>query len=206
MVQTGSGRAPTRREAQGAASRERILGCAAALMADRGFAGTSISAVSKRSGLPASSIYWHFGSKEGLLREVVEDGAERWHAGLPRWDQLSGTRAERAEVMLDATARSLETHPEFLRLLFLIALERREIDAESLETIRRVRERALNGLRNVVLAVRAEGDPDELAGFALAVADGIFLQLHIDPANTDVARLFKLLGRALRGLGATQKR
>ena len=40
-------------------------------MAEQGFAGTSISMVCRRSGLPPSSTYWHFGSKEGLVRAVL---------------------------------------------------------------------------------------------------------------------------------------
>jgi AcrR family transcriptional regulator len=69
---------PSRREQQGLESRRRILDGASSPMAERGFAGTSISEVSKRSGLPASSIYWHFTSKEGLLGAVVEEGAQGW--------------------------------------------------------------------------------------------------------------------------------
>lgn len=48
---------------------------ASRLMATRGYDGTSISALAKSSGLPASSIYWHFGSKEGVLKAVMERGA-----------------------------------------------------------------------------------------------------------------------------------
>src|SRR5436190_1998682 len=57
----------TRRQEQGEQSREVILEAAARLMAANGFDGASISSISKESGLPASSIYWHFTSKEGVL-------------------------------------------------------------------------------------------------------------------------------------------
>ena len=72
---TQATRRPTRREELGIQSRRKIVDAAAALMAERGFAGTSISAVSRRSGLPSGSIYWHFDSKEDLLAAVVEGGA-----------------------------------------------------------------------------------------------------------------------------------
>src|SRR6266496_2327682 len=58
-------------ESQGG-SQDRILDAAERLVAERGYTAASISLISKASGLPASSIYWHFGSKEGLLAAVVE--------------------------------------------------------------------------------------------------------------------------------------
>jgi AcrR family transcriptional regulator len=207
-VRSSAVRPRTRREHLGAESRARILAAASALMTERGFSGTSISAVSERSGLPSSSIYWHFGSKEGLLAAVVEEGAQRWFDGLPRWEALEGRPLERGRQMMEATARALETHPEFLRLLFLIALERRDIDADSLAAIARVRGMARKGLERTADAIlAAAGLPDprpvaaETASLALAMIDGIFLQHHIEPAATDVPRLFALAHAALLGLG-----
>src|SRR5262245_8659147 len=118
----------SRREELGVESRRRIVEAAAALMAERGFAGTSIAAVSQRSGLPSGSIYWHFESKEALLGAVMEDGARRWFDALPRSDDLPTDPAERTAALFDAVDASLESHPEFLRLLLLIALERRDVD------------------------------------------------------------------------------
>jgi AcrR family transcriptional regulator len=188
----------TRRKEQGAESRRRILAAASALMAERGFAGTSISSVSRRSGLPASSIYWHFESKEGLLAAVVEEGARRWFEGLPRADELPPSPAERVDVLLEATATSLEAQPEFLRLLFLIALERRDIDRTALEAIRRVRGRALAELRNLIRTLfEAAGEEaasriaDEFSVFALALADGVFIRNQIDARGSGVRPLFR---------------
>ena len=197
-------RAPTRKEQQGAESRRRILDAASGLMAERGFAGTSISEVSRLSGLPASSIYWHFESKERLLGAVVEEGAQRW------FDELHAAGgAEATRVFGTATADALEKRPEFLRLMFLIALERKEIDKTSLAAIRHVRKLALERLRaGLRRRLDARGVPaedatrlaDELALLALAVADGTFIQDHIDPRGTDVRRLLDLFDRALAAL------
>ncbi|MET0197604.1 MAG: helix-turn-helix domain-containing protein, partial [Rhodococcus fascians] len=51
--------APRRKRADGELSRERILDAATEIAAERGYEGTSIGLVSKKCGLPASSIYWH---------------------------------------------------------------------------------------------------------------------------------------------------
>lgn len=196
-------RAPTRKEQQGAESRRRILDAAAALMAERGFAGTSISEVSRRSGLPASSIYWHFESKEGLLGAVMEEGAQRWFEELER----AGGEPDWGGPMGARTAAALSQHPEFLRFMFLIALERKHVDKASLGSIRRVRKLALVRLREAIARLleshgaRGQGElADQLALFALAVADGAFLQDHIDPRASDLARTIELLNRALLAL------
>jgi AcrR family transcriptional regulator len=199
-------RSPTRREQLGIRSRRKIVDAAAALMAERGFAGTSISAVSRRSGLPSGSIYWHFESKEDLLAAVIEEGARRWFEDLPGPDDLPASPAEAVAALLDAAARSLEERPEFLRLLLLIAMERAEVDEASLAVIRRVRALARDRLRELMATLlepfggRGAELAPQFAALALCVADGAFVAHHIDPDETDIRALFELLRSALTAL------
>jgi AcrR family transcriptional regulator len=201
-------RAPTRKEQQGLDSRRRILDAASSLMTERGFAGTSISEVSRLSGLPASSIYWHFESKEGLLGAVVEEGAQRWFESLPEPSEQGAPRNASPAKLLRAAAAQLEEGPEFLRLMLLIALERKEIDPTSLAMIRRVRRLALDRIEKIVAleggAPGAELARD-LAALVLAAADGLFVAHHIDPRATDVAGQLDLLRRALAALAREGK-
>jgi AcrR family transcriptional regulator len=187
-------------------SRQRILNAALELMAERGYAGTSISMVTKRSGLPASSTYWHFGSKEALLAAVVEYSAIGWMASLPRWDDLQGSPAERLSALLDQAAASLASQP-FLKVLMLLSLEQPHMDGEWLESVRRVRHSAAGGLRKAFAETFTSAhDPDvqafssDLATFALAVTDGIFLASEID-ANVDIPKMFRFLRTAFLALG-----
>jgi AcrR family transcriptional regulator len=196
----------SRREELGIESRRKIVAAAAALMAERGFAGTSIAAVSERSGLPSGSIYWHFDSKEALLGAVVEEGARRWFDALPSSDSLPRDPGDRATALVEAVVTSLEQHPEFLRLLLLIALERREVDVASVTVIRRVRELALERIRKVLFVLLESFDRNlakrlagELAVFVLCVADGAFVAQHIDP-KTDLRQVFGVMRRALTAL------
>src|SRR5262245_17579357 len=100
-------------------------------MVERRLLGTSIAAVNQRSGLPSDSVHWHFESKEALLGAVVEEGAPRSFDALPRIDSLPADPVERTAALFDAVDASLESHPEFLRLLRRIALERRDVDPTS---------------------------------------------------------------------------
>ena len=206
MADRSAARKLSRREELGVESRRKIVDAAAALMAERGFAGTSIAAVSLRSGLPSGSIYWHFESKEALLGAVVEEGARRWFDALPANASLPSDPAVRATALLEALVTSLEQHPEFLRLLLVIALERREVDATSLAVIHRVRELAIGRIRTLLSVLLDSFDRDladrlagEFALFVLCVADGAFVAQHIDP-GTNLRQVFSLLRRALTAL------
>lgn len=63
-------RAP-RRTSGGAATRERILGAAERLFAERGFSGVSMPAIAAAAGITAGAIYKHFESKEQLFFTIV---------------------------------------------------------------------------------------------------------------------------------------
>lgn len=53
-------------------TRERILDAAEHLFAERGFDGTSIRDVTADAGVNLAAVHYHFGSKEDLLRAVLE--------------------------------------------------------------------------------------------------------------------------------------
>jgi AcrR family transcriptional regulator len=186
----------TRRQQQGESSREQILDATERLMATRGYAATSISDIRTACGLPASSIYWHFGSKQGVLAAVMERGAERFFGAIPR----HGDSAPDVEAQLAATAKLLAEHPEFLRLVYLLALERTD-DPDVGAAVRRVRETAAAGFRVAIATLLPPNVPqakadrvlDELTGLAMAMSDGVFIADHVEPEATDIERMYRRL-------------
>ena len=58
--------------ARGAATRARIVAAAAALVYERGFAGTSLDDVMAASGTSKSQLYHYFADKDALIREVIK--------------------------------------------------------------------------------------------------------------------------------------
>lgn len=192
---------------RGAGSRELLLDVAERLMGAKGYAATAVSAICKEAGVPVTSLYWHFGSKEGLLAIVMERGADRWFAALPRWDELAGSVDVRAETMLFGGADAVASHPDFLRLFYTLALEGSD-DEIATELVDRVRFRAMAYFREPiehVLAAEcgpdiARGAAEELARFAVAFSDGCFFALQLEPEQTDIKRLFTDLASAIRAL------
>ncbi len=185
-------------------TRERVLRAASELFSARGFAGTSISAIREASGAMPSSIYWEFGSKEGLLAAVLEDAAARWLQQARDSRQRANDRpglspGERLGEAMDHLADAMAERPEFHRLLLLLALERRDAGEATLEIVRRVRQLALQGLARLFTdtGVVAPGTPDaalqDLAHASLAFFDGALVAAQIDPATADLRRMFALL-------------
>lgn len=192
-------RTPTKKQQQGEQSREQILDATEKLMSSRGFAATSISDIRKACGLPASSIYWHFGSKDGVLAAVMERGANRYFAAIPVDADI--------DQQLAAVIAQQEQHPEFLRLFLLLSLERSD-DPAVAEVVRRVRDRAIARFGDAIAslipadvpAAKAQRVVAELAAVATALSDGIFLAEHLEPDVTDVGRMYRRLHQTVVAL------
>jgi AcrR family transcriptional regulator len=69
MAESSPGRA--RRPSRSAP--ERLRAAAMELFAERGYAASGVSAICERAGVAKTALYWHFGSKEGLLAVVLEE-------------------------------------------------------------------------------------------------------------------------------------
>jgi AcrR family transcriptional regulator len=188
----------TKKQQQGEQSRELILDATERLMATRGYAATSISEIRKGCGLPPSSIYWHFGSKEGVLAAVMERGADRFFAAIPT--------TEDAEEQLAVLSTLQSQHPEFLRLLYMLALERNN-DPAVAAVVRRVRETAIVRFHDAITQLlpadappaKADRVVTELTAFAVALSDGVFFADHLEP-DTDVERMYRRLSQAITTL------
>jgi AcrR family transcriptional regulator len=189
---------PNRR---GVRSRELVLDAAERVMAEQGFEAATLARVVEESGIPMSSVYHYYGSKDGILLAVMERGAERFFAELPEPDRPVGRPTEHLARVVSAAVRTLEGHPNFLRLLIVFATQPpRAGNGEVRLVVDRVREMALDRLRRQV-AIAFDDDPrssttDRLARFALAAFDGAFVAAQTDSAVT-LERLLEPLAPAL---------
>lgn len=116
------------------ASRVRILKAAAEVAAEAGYAGASISKITKRSGLPASSVYWFFRDKDQLMAEVIRHSITEWYATQPRWERTEWDTRPVGEVMrsiLSRSVRSLLDAPAYLRIGHMLLLQSRDVEPEA---------------------------------------------------------------------------
>jgi AcrR family transcriptional regulator len=181
-----------------------VLEVAAKLIAAHGYAATSIARIGRESGANPASIYWAFGSKEGLFAAVMERAAAAFFAGL---SDLQGEVDDPWQGLADL-GRAFEGGPEFLRLLLVLSLERRDGDPAALDAARRVRADAVARLAKAyAVALPVTDDPqrrticETLARYTLMLFDGVFVASQIEPDSTDMNRAFELIATGVRATG-----
>ncbi|PJE95383.1 TetR family transcriptional regulator [Streptomyces carminius] len=211
-----SARKTERRTQQSAESRRRILEAAAEIAAERGYEGTSIALVTQRSGLPASSLYWHFGSKDELLAEVIEHSYREWAAKIPAWEPPAdgaGDRRERLRSILRQAGRAMVDRPEFMRLGLMLMLERRAVEPAARARFLALRQEVLKAMGEWWTAALPPGAcaarpalPSQLARLTMAAADGLYAANGTDVDPADIDGLHELLALALDGAAAAVER
>jgi len=195
---------PRRRRSNGEASRKRILEAAAEIAAERGYEGTSIGLVSKHSGLPASSIYWHFKDKDDLIAAVIEHSFGVWLDGAGEWAPRNPGEPvqQRVAALIESKAKTLLESSEFLRLGLMLALERRAEEPSARRMFLSVRQEAL---RRTIAACGehfpelTEAEARQLGLLVVAMIDGLFIANEIDGAGADLLGDSDLLAAAVVG-------
>jgi AcrR family transcriptional regulator len=200
MAKTEKNEQPKRRQRRpdGEQSRSRILDAATEIAAERGYEGTSIGAVSAKCGLPASSIYWHFKDKDDLIAAVIERSFTNW---LKVWELPDDLVAQdRLMEVATGTAKAVADSPDFLRLGLMLALERRPVEPRARAMYVQVRNQAFDALTRSMAGL-APGLTDEqvrqLATYAIAGADGLFIAKEIGGDSVDLLALFALHAQAI---------
>jgi len=187
-----------RKRADGEQSRERILDAANAIASERGYEGTSIGLVSKKCGLPASSIYWHFKDKDDLLAAVINRSFETW---LRVWELPSdGEPRERVIGLARQLAQGLLDQPDFLRLGLMLALERRPVEPRARAQFLYARTQASASLTEA-LSELAPGLTDAqvqlLVNYSVSGAEGLFIAKELGGDSVDLLELFEMHANAI---------
>lgn len=195
---------------RGRRSREEILEVASRLMAERGYAATSLSALGAETGLPKSAIYHHFTSKAGLLSAVMEQGLHDFFETMRETLRVvpqGDTPHERLSWLMQRTSEVFSTRREFLRLHMILILSSEAEEADVADTIRQVRTEG-RALMNWIIreafrdkgAAVAQAVADELDYFAIAGVDGAFIAQQADPDRA-LGPQHQTLADALAALG-----
>jgi AcrR family transcriptional regulator len=191
-----------KRRANGETSRQRILDAAGAIAGERGFEGTSINLVSERSGLAASSIYWHFKDKDQLIAAVID---RSWAAWIERIDRPVAVPrgvnpTELFHLVLQGTGSALEEFPDFLRLGLMLILEHRPEDPTARARFIEVREATAERVRQAYELFFADLSGDDIASLVtltIALADGLFIAREAN--ELELFNAFDLMACAILG-------
>jgi AcrR family transcriptional regulator len=182
----------------------RIVEAMRASVAARGIAGSTFDRVAREAGVSRGLLHYYFGTKERLLVEVVRRESEIRAQSLER----AVADAAGADELIDGLVRSLEeilgegknAMVTFYEL-FTLGQRNAEIAAELAELARSTRTRLADALRARsdagVFELRA--DPDDVASFLFALADGVTIRRLAEP-DLDVRPLMDQAVAAARAL------
>ncbi|MGI5128813.1 TetR/AcrR family transcriptional regulator [Pseudonocardia sp. CA-107938] len=181
---------------QGRATRKAILQAAVELFGEHGYRGCSLAQIAARAGIGQSGVLHHFGSKERLLVDVLQElyPADRQR---PEADAVAGGELSFPDL-LDATARRNSENPAVVRFFSVLSAESltaghpaQQFFVERYDTIRELFAEAVTG-----------DVPDArtklLVGVAFAAMDGLQTQWLRNPAEVDLVGSMRVITDLLR--------
>lgn len=188
-----AGAAPRVRARADETGREVLLAATIEVLCDHGPAGTTVARICERSGLPASSLYWHFDDLDALVRAALDTAFDRWTARTRSWPDASegGSPALLAQLLRTGFGNML-AEPEAFRIGFMLLLQRGESEAR--QRFRQIRREVSqdNAVRiagwlgvppppDDVVTAATTSVPGILAWAMMTLADGLFMVETVSP-------------------------
>jgi AcrR family transcriptional regulator len=188
-------------------TRARLLNAAAGLFAERGFDSVSVDEVAAAADRSSGAVYAHFGSKQGLLRALLQSSAASTSAVVAAEFAVSVDDRSRMAALWDAVAQPPgDQGPEWLLLeheLWLRAVRSPDLAHSLRQRYSDVRRSIAAGYERRGLDARAATD---LSVQVMALLMGLEMQHRLDPEavsdETAVLGLNALLAAALDGTAA----
>ena len=195
-----------RKNTDPAVSRERILQVALETFAQKGYSAAGVDALAARSGIAKTAIYYHFGSKEGLLAAAIERASSAWIEGIRSAAQEGDSPDDRLRRALAGMRAMVEERPWILKLIQVLALEvgddKPEIQATIRGIVRRARDTIVQGMREALgLELR---EAELIASIFLALYDGVAFGHHVDPDLAPLEAVFEEIRRVVMFMVATR--
>jgi TetR/AcrR family acrAB operon transcriptional repressor len=199
MARAGQARAAaaTSRQLSAAATRRALLGAAAELIAERGPAAASVTAITERSGVSRGLVGWHFGSKDQLVVEVVERSMSEIESALRRSVSTGAAPSFAAlSAAFDVTAPSISGRVLVTTLAHVLG-HRDNVTAAYARGVRRLVEVATGAAASAGMA-----EPEAALAAATFVSSmlGYGLQRALDPELGP--RVGAVIGQAFDHCGA----
>lgn len=171
--------------------RDALLEAARRLILEKGFAATTARDLVSASDTNLGSIGYHFGSREALLNQAIEELFDEWTELLASaaFSEQDAPPLERVTASWKTTLATLDEHRALIRA-FIEALAHAERSPEFREQMRDHYRRSQCNVARLVEAalgpdaVAKGADPMVVALFLVAVFDGLALQFRIAPEDT----------------------
>lgn len=167
------------------------------LFARQGVRGTGVAAVAERAGVTPSALIHHFGSKDGLVRAVLQEADRRALERLSATPESEPTLEEAFGWFVRDAEHTAAAERQLTALHTTLTAENLEPGA-ALHTWFRDRGRALRAhLVSLFTRAAADGsaradlDPAVLAAETAAFLEGAHLLWLLDPEQVDLAAVHR---------------
>jgi AcrR family transcriptional regulator len=178
--------------------RDEILDAAAALFAERGYAGTSTRAIAERVGIRQASLYYHFAGKDEILLELLETSVR---PSLEFVERLrNGADAVAALHALAVTdVATLLASPHNVGALYLI----HEVQEPRFESFREHRAQLQQAYVDLVAAIRPEEDAAFLGGCCIQLVEMVIPMRR--SGEPDAGTAVRIADACLRVVGVSHR-
>ena len=186
-------------------NRDALLEGAKRCLREKGYARTTARDLVAASGTNLSSIGYHFGSKEALLAEAFDDVFVEWTEQLNA-AALASPAANALERVAASWKAMLDTLPDHqsLMLAYVESIGPSVRSPELKDRLAEHYDRSRTEIAEVIRqsldeeAIAAGADPEVIASYLIAVADGFMIQFLVDPSRCPTGeQLVSALGAAL---------
>jgi len=161
----------------------------------------TISQVCHSAGVRPPAVYYHFGSKEGLVGAVVEEVGATWLAALAASQPEAGTLRARIDAAVDGWQAMLESPARPVKLLLSVQLESADGSPEIRSALERVHDDARALIARSLAAVDVapaivETLADQVHGLVLAASVGF----HLDRDRSRLRARLVAIGQLIETL------
>ncbi len=113
-------RSPTLSAEMRAESRGRLIDASRRLFAERGYFNTSVTDITVEAGMSPGNLYWHFSSKEDLLKAVLAEGFERLEATTAEIAAFPGPPLAKIDYMVERFDDLYRHQGDFTTILLML--------------------------------------------------------------------------------------
>jgi TetR/AcrR family transcriptional regulator len=176
-------------------ARQRILGHAVRLFAHHGYGSTSVREVAEAAGITKPTLYYHFGSKEGLFRAIVDDRMDALQELVRSTVEGPGPALDRLRTFLEVYLLGALEDTDTVRFMLTCSLPGDTADWAPTDHIHSVFGRHLRSIEPLAEVIRQGISAGELRadleprGAVMALIGAANLHLVValegDPLSTD---------------------
>jgi len=98
----------------------KLYSAAAEVFARKGYAAASVREIVEKAGVTKPVLYYHFGSKEGIYKAILESALRDFDERVEAVEMLTGSASLRLRRLCEEVFRIYERHSDVVRLMHAI--------------------------------------------------------------------------------------